>query len=66
MSSGQRRKIADDMTCVCVLRKSLLHKFMKEKEKGGEGCESTGGVSKASVVEAEEAADARKRQKQSP
>ena len=62
MPSGQRRKVADDMTCVCVLRKSLLHKFVKEK--GGEGCESTGGVS--TVAEAEEAADARKRQKQSP
>lgn len=51
------------MTCVCVLRKSLLHKFLKEK--GSHGCESTVGVSVAAVVEAEEAADARKRQKQS-
>ncbi len=65
MPSGQRRKVADDMTCVCVLRKSLLHKFVKQK--GGEGCDSRGGGAKAAEVEAEaqEAADARKRQKSS-
>lgn len=63
MASGQRRKVVDDMTCVCVLRKSLLHKFVRQK--GGEGCESRGGGAKAAVVEAEEAADARKRQKSS-
>ncbi len=65
MPSGQRRKVADDMTCVCVLRKSLLHKFVKQM--GGEGCESRGGGAKAAEAEAEaqEAADARKRQKSS-
>ena len=65
MASGQRRKVVDDMTCVCVLRKSLLHKFVRQK--GGEGCESRGCGAKAAEAEAEaeEAAHVRKRQKPS-
>jgi hypothetical protein len=60
MPAAQRRRLLDDITCVCVLRKALKQKF--EREQGPESAAVHGERQAADGLEV--AADARKRQKE--
>jgi hypothetical protein len=58
MPASRRRKIADDMTCVCVLRKALLQKFERERDANSD-------VPPAVANGVQMTSDAKKRQRQS-
>lgn len=60
MPAPQRRRLLDDITCVCVLRKALKQKF-----EGEQGPESAAVYGEREVCDGlEGASDARKRKKE--
>jgi hypothetical protein len=62
MPAPQRRRLLDDITCVCVLLKALMQKFEREQ---GAGSAAVAKLESSTLSwRAEGAADARKRQKE--